>query len=153
MSVLEKIKEEKATNRNDQRKIAFNYLFDNALEFDDTMPSKFYLFEYKPKYLRQLAHWDRYPLVLMLHQYGDGGFLGANLHYLTQKSRILFVEKYLNKSVTIKDHLIHRYIPEKADNIFFSIDEKDLLDYAALNIEQFYDSNNRFLSSTKIQKS
>lgn len=152
MSVLKKIKEEGATNRNEQRKIAFNYQFDNAVENDDLELSKFYLFEYKPKYLKQLKHWDRYPLVLVLERFSNGGFLGANLHYTTQKNRILIAQAYLNKKVKLKDYLIHRYIPEKADNIFFNIPNNDLLDYAALNIEQFYDSNNRFLSSTKIQK-
>jgi hypothetical protein len=151
MSVLKEIKKENASNRNEQRKIAFNYLFDNAIEFDDIEVGTFYLFEYKPKYLKQLKHWDRYPMALILEKYNDG-VLGANLHYTTQKNRILLAQSYLNKNIKIKEHLLHRYIPEKADNIFFKIEDKDLVDYAALNIEQFYDSNNRFLSSTKIQK-
>jgi hypothetical protein len=151
MSVLDQIKKENASNRNEQRKIAFNYLFDNAVENDDLEAGKFYLFEYKPKYLKQLRHWDRYPLVLVLEKYTDG-FLGANFHYTTQKNRILLATLYLNKNIRLKDYLLHRYIPEKADNIFFQVEDKDLTDFAALNIEQFYDSNSRFMSSTKIQK-
>lgn len=151
MSVLDQIKKENASNRNEQRKIAFNYLFDNAIEYDDIEIGKFYLFEYKPKYLKQLRHWDRYPYVLILEKYTDG-FLGANLHYTTQKNRILLAQSYLNKNIKIKEYLLHRYIPEKADNIFFTVEDKDIIDFAALNIEQFYDSNNRFMSSIKIQK-
>lgn len=151
MSVLDQIKKENASNRNEQRKIAFNYLFDNAVEHDDVEIGKFYLFEYKPKYLKQLRHWDRYPYILVLEKYTDG-ILGANFHYTTQKNRILLAQSYLNKNIKIKDYLLHRYIPEKADNIFFQVEDKDIIDFAALTIEQFYDSNNRFMSSTKIQK-
>jgi len=151
MSVLDQIKKENASNRNEQRKIAFNYLFNNAVEHSGIEIGKFYLFEYKPKYLKQLRHWDRYPYVLVLEKYTDG-ILGANLHYTTQKNRILLAQSYLNKNIKIKDYLLHRYIPEKADNIFFQVEDKDIVDFAALTIEQFYDSNNRFMSSIKIQK-
>ena len=86
MSIIEEIKEEKATTVAKQRTVAFNYLFGNAK--DSVMVGKFYLFEYDPKTKLQLARWDKYPLVLVTNIYEDG-FMGANFHYTTQKQRML----------------------------------------------------------------
>lgn len=114
------------------------------------MPGSFYLFEYNPKTKAQLKHWDKYPLVLILEMYDDG-FMGANFHYTSPKERMVLAQKFLNKSVRIPMKLIHRYILNRADNLFFEIPEKELVEFAALPIEQFYDSNNRFVSAKKVQ--
>ena len=150
MSIVKKIQDEKANTASAQRTVAFNYLFDNAV--DKVQDGKFYLFEYNPKYKLQLKHWDKYPMVLVLELYEDG-FIGANLHYTTPKARMLFVQKFLNKSARVPVKLIHRYIVDRADNIFFEIPKKELVQFAALPIEQFYDSKNRFVSAKKIQAS
>lgn len=150
MSVLSEIKEKDAKTVSAQRKVAFDYL----LEFSDisaeVMVGDFYLFEYNPKFRAFLRHWDRYPLVLVLNVYDDG-FLGANLHYTTQKQRILLAKKYLNKNIKIPSKLLHRYIFAKADNLFFKVRDKDLMDFAALTLEEFRDSKNKFVSATKVQ--
>ena len=89
MSILTIIKEKKITNRAKQRTEAFNYLFDHAV--DSVTPAQFYLFEYKPKFLKRLDHWDRYPMVLV----GDptpNGFYGANLHYMPPANRVNLAE-------------------------------------------------------------
>lgn len=148
MSIISKIKEEGAKTASTQRTVAFNYLFENAK--DDVMPGSFYLFEYNPKTKAQLKHWDKYPLVLILEMYDDG-FMGANFHYTSPKERMVLAQKFLNKSVRIPMKLIHRYILNRADNLFFEIPEKELVEFAALPIEQFYDSNNRFVSAKKVQ--
>jgi len=148
MSIISKIKEEGAKTASTQRTVAFNYLFDNAK--DDVMPGNFYLFEYNPKTKAQLKHWDKYPLVLILDMYDDG-FMGANFHYTSPKERMVLAQKFLNKSVRIPMKLVHRYILNRADNLFFEIPEKELVEFAALPIEQFYDSNNRFVSAKKVQ--
>ena len=79
MSILTTIKEKRITNRARQRTEAFNYLFNEAV--DSVSGGEFYLFEYKPKFLKRLDHWDRYPMVIVGDSTPDG-FYGANLHYI-----------------------------------------------------------------------
>lgn len=150
MSVIEKIKEEGAKTKNSQRQVAFDYLFDHVK--DDVMVGKFYLFEYNPKTKKRLKRWDKYPLVLVTTMYDDG-FMGANFHYTTEKQRMILAKKFLNSNVKIPFKLLHRYIINRADNLFFEVPDEDLIEFAALPIEQFYDKNNRFVSSSKVQRS
>lgn len=150
MSVIEKIKEEGAKTKHSQRQVAFDYLFDHVK--DDVMVGKFYLFEYNPKTKARLKRWDKYPLVLVTTMYDDG-FMGANFHYTTEKQRMILAKKFLNSNVKIPFKLLHRYIISRADNLFFEVPDEDLIEFAALPIEQFYDKNNRFVSSSKVQRS
>ena len=149
MSVIQEIKDKKANNVAKQRQIAFNYLFNNAK--DDVMVGKFYLFEYDPKTKQQLARWDKYPLVLVTNIYEDG-FMGANFHYTTPKQRMVLAKRFLNNNVRIPFKLLHRYIISRADNLFFEVPESELVEFAALPIEQFYDGQNRFVSKKKVQQ-
>jgi hypothetical protein len=148
MSIIQEIKDENANTVAKQRTVAFNYLFNNAK--DDVMVGKFYLFEYDPKTKLRLSRWDKYPLVLVTNIYEDG-FMGANFHYTTQKQRMMLAKKFLNNNVKIPFKLLHRYIISRADNLFFEVPEEELVEFAALPIEQFYDSKNRFFSKKKSQ--
>lgn len=149
MSVIKKIQEKDARTASKQREIAFDYLFNNAREY--VLPGSFYLFEYNPKFKANLRHWDKYPLVLITDIYPNG-FMGANFHYTTPKKRTTIAQKYLNRSMgDLPNKLFHRYIIERADNLFFEVSEDDLIEYAALPLEQFYDNKNRFVSAKKVQ--
>ena len=150
MTVIKEIQEKEAKTISAQRQVAFNYLFDSVS--DNVMVGDFFIFEYDPKYRQFLKHWDKYPLVLVMNIY-DNGFLGANLHYTTQKQRMIIAKKFLNRNVSIPSKLLHRYIFNRADNLFFKVPEKELVEFAALPIEEFRDSNNRFVSAAKVQKS
>jgi len=150
MSVIKEIKDKNAKTLSTQRSIAFNYLFENAS--DSVMVGDWYLFEYDPKYKPFLRHWDKYPLVLVL-DIDENGFLGANVHYISPKRRVLLTQNFLNKKVTIPMKLIHRYIPKRADNLFFKVPETELIEFSALPIEEFRDNKNRFVSAAKIQSS
>jgi len=150
MTVIKEIQEKEAKTISAQRQVAFNYLFDSAS--DSVMVGDFFIFEYDPKYRQFLRHWDKYPLVLVMNIYEDG-FLGANLHYTTQKQRMIIAKKFLNRNVSIPSKLLHRYIFSRADNLFFKVPEEELVEFAALPIEEFRDSKNRFVSATKVQKS
>jgi len=109
------------------------------------------LFEYKPKFRKRLDHWDRYPMVIVGDSTPDG-FYGANLHYMEPKKRVNLAEKIINKeSANIPKSIWHRYIIDKADNLFFKIPESDVLEMAVLPLEQFYDSRNKFVSAKKVQ--
>ena len=59
--------------------------------------------------------------------------------------------KFLNSNVKIPLKLLHRYIGGRADRLFFEVPEEELVEFAALPIEQFYDSKNRFVSKKKVQ--
>ena len=61
-------------------------------------------------------------------------------------------EKIINKEgANIPKSIWHRYIIDKADNLFFKIPESDVLEMAVLPLEQFYDSRNKFVSAKKVQ--
>ena len=149
MSILNTLKENNITNRARQRTEAFNYLFNEAV--DSVSGGEFYLFEYKPKFLKRLDHWDRYPMVIVGDSTPDG-FYGANLHYMEPKKRVNLAEKIINKEgANIPRSIWHRYIIDKADNLFFKIPEEDVLEMAVLPLEQFYDNRNKFVSAKKVQ--
>ena len=149
MSILNTLKENNITNRARQRTEAFNYLFDEAV--DSVSGGEFYLFEYKPKFLKRLDHWDRYPMEIVGDSTPDG-FYGANLHYMEPKKRVNLAEKIINKEgANIPRSIWHRYIIDKADNLFFKIPEEDVLEMAVLPLEQFYDNRNKFVSAKKVQ--
>ena len=149
MSVIQEINKKGAKTIPKQREVAFNYLFGTAREY--VLPGNFYFFEYNPKFKANLKHWDKYPLVLITDVYKDG-FMGANFHYTTPKKRTIIAQKYLNRTMgTLPDKLFHRYIVKRADNLFFEVSDNDLIEYAALPLEQFYDSKNRFVSAKKVQ--
>ena len=148
MSVIAKIKKEDARTIYRQREVAFDYLFDHVKS--DVMVGKFYLFEYNPKTKLQLRWWDKYPLVLITDIYDDG-FMGANFHYESPKRRVILAQKLINRNVTIPKKLLHRYIMDRTDNLLFEVPEEELIEFAALPLEQFYDKNNRFVSARKVQ--
>ena len=66
---------------------------------------------------------------------------------------MILAQKFLNNNVRIPFKLLHRYIIDRADNIFFEVPEDELVEFAALSLEQFYDNRNRFVSSNKVQRS
>ena len=67
------------------------------------------------------------------------------------KKRVNLAEKIINKEgPNIPKSIWHRYIIDKADNLFFKIPE-DVLEMAVLPLEQFYDSRNKFVSAKKVQ--
>lgn len=53
---------------------------------DSTTIGKMYFFYYDPKTKDKLPVYDRFPLVFPIERYSDG-FLGLNLHYLSQGER------------------------------------------------------------------
>lgn len=59
---------------------------------DSTVIGKMYFFAYDPKTKDKLPVYDKFPLVFPIERYGDG-FLGLNLHYLSQGERRLLLAK------------------------------------------------------------
>lgn len=57
---------------------------DRAVAFTDV--GRMYFFWYDPKTKKKLPIYDRFPLVFPIERYADG-FLGLNLHYLTENER------------------------------------------------------------------
>ena len=53
---------------------------------DDTTIGRMYFFAYDAKHKDTLPVWDKFPLVFPIERYGDG-FLGINLHYLSEGER------------------------------------------------------------------
>lgn len=48
---------------------------------------KMYLFGYDPKHKATLPYYDKFPLIFMIGEAGNGKFLGINIHYLPLRQR------------------------------------------------------------------
>lgn len=59
---------------------------------DNAIIGKMYFFAYDPKMKKTLPMYDRFPLVFPIEPYNDG-FLGLNLHYLSQGERQWLLNK------------------------------------------------------------
>lgn len=62
---------------------------------------RMYFFYYDPKTKETMEYYDRFPLIFPIEVYGDGSFLGLNLHYISPQLRLLLVDKlseYRNNS-------------------------------------------------------
>lgn len=59
-----------------------------------TVIGKMYFFWYDPKHKATLPIYDRFPLVFPIERYSDG-FLGLNLHYLSQDERADLLNKLM----------------------------------------------------------
>ena len=56
-----------------------------------TVIGKMYFFVYNPKHKLTLPMYDKFPLVFPIEPYTDG-FLGLNLHYLSQNERTVLLK-------------------------------------------------------------
>jgi len=64
------------------------------------LTGRMFHFFYDPKLKKTLPYYDRFPLTIPIKFYDDG-FLGINLHYLSPKMRIAFLNKlseYINNT-------------------------------------------------------
>jgi hypothetical protein len=53
---------------------------------------RMYLFNYDPKYKKELPYYDKFPLVFPINFYSDG-FLGINLHYIPPEIRAVLMDR------------------------------------------------------------
>jgi hypothetical protein len=60
----------------------------------NTVIGKMYFYWYDPKHKDTLPVYDRFPLVFPIERYSDG-FLGLNLHYLSQDERADLLNKLM----------------------------------------------------------
>jgi hypothetical protein len=61
---------------------------------DSTVIGKMYFFVYDPKMKKTLPVYDKFPLIFPIERYGDG-FLGLNLHYLSQGERSVLLGRLM----------------------------------------------------------
>lgn len=65
---------------------------DTARIKNRTFIGRMYFFFYDPKHKETLPYYDKFPLVIPIERYMDG-FLGLNLHYISPKQRLIFMDK------------------------------------------------------------
>ena len=112
------------------REEVFNILYDNAVE--NVEEGNYYFFEYDPKFKSVLKEWDQYPLIQVLEIKGNQ-ILGANLHYISPNQRLKSLNNKQMPAATF-----HYYIPQKADNLFFEVDETDVPLLSQLPLDKFH---------------
>ena len=61
---------------------------------DNIVIGKMFFFFYDPKTKEKLPVYDRFPLVFPIERYSDG-FLGLNLHYLSQGERQVLLDRLM----------------------------------------------------------
>jgi hypothetical protein len=96
---------------------------------------RLFFFEYKAK-MKYLPYYDTYPLVYVFKANADH-FIGANLHYLHPKKRVLTIEKLKEGRIDIPRICIHKYILDHVNGFLLdlAIDEWDSA--IALPVEHF----------------
>lgn len=83
------------------------------------------MFEYKAK-MKYLPYYDRFPLVYVIKA-SPTEFMGANLHYMNPKKRILATKKLMEGRIDIPKPCFHKYLQNHVDGLLLdiSIDEWD----------------------------
>ena len=99
----------------------------------DIPPGKLCFFSYSAKWAERYPYWDRTPLAYILDQKEDR-MLGANLHYLSDSLRNIYVRKVLNKDNEIFGAMpaktLHTYIHNNIANVY--IIPEDMQEYIGI---------------------
>jgi hypothetical protein len=69
-----------------------NLMRDRLRLKDKSIIGRMYFYFYDPKLKDTLPYYDRFPLVIPIKRQPDG-FIGLNLHYISPKQRIIFLDK------------------------------------------------------------
>ena len=69
-----------------------NLMRDRLRLKDKSIIGRMYFYFYDPKLKDTLPYYDRFPLVIPIKIQPDG-FIGLNLHYISPKQRIIFLDK------------------------------------------------------------
>jgi hypothetical protein len=105
---------------------------------EDTMiPSsgELYMFEYKATYATKLKYYDEFPLVYVLE--GGKKFLGANLHYLTHRSRMNVILGLEKGRAKFPKQCYHYYVLSGLETPMFKINREDYKTAIFLPVENF----------------
>jgi hypothetical protein len=68
---------------------------DSKMLGGDAFIGKMFFYQYDPKWKKVLPYYDTFPLVIPIEIYNDG-WLGLNLHYLSNSERAVLFEKLLD---------------------------------------------------------
>lgn len=115
--------------------------YDDESESDDNRLRRFakqgrlFMFEYKAK-MKYLPYYDEFPLAYVLHATPEY-FIGANLHYLHPKKRILVIDKLHQGRIDIPRVCIHKYILDHVDGFLLDLASDEWSTAIALPIEHF----------------
>ena len=94
-----------------------------------------YFFEYEAK-MKYLPYYDKFPLVYVLRSTGDH-IIGANLHYIEPKKRILVINKLKQGKIDIPKICIHKYINDHVKSLFVDLSSKEWETAILLPVEDF----------------
>ena len=104
-----------------------------ATSSSEVPPGKLCFFSYSAKWAERYPYWDRTPLAYILDQKEDR-MLGANLHYLSDSLRNIYVRKVLNKDNEIFGAMpaktLHTYIHSNIANVY--IIPEDMQEYIGI---------------------
>jgi len=100
-----------------------------------TRQGRLFLFEYKAK-MKYLPYYDTFPLVYVLFS-GSDYFIGANLHYMTPKKRVLMIQKLKEGKVDVPRNCIHKYILDHVDGFLLDLASAEWDSAIALPVENF----------------
>ena len=104
---------------------------------------RLFFFEYKAT-TKYLPYYDRYPLVFVIHATADH-FIGANLHYLHPKKRVLVINKLKEDRIDIPKVCFHKYITDHIDGFLLDLAIDEWETAIALPVEEFVTERNKII--------
>lgn len=96
---------------------------------------RLFFFEYKAS-MKYLPFYDTYPLVYVIKVASDH-FIGANLHYLHPKKRLIAIQKIHQGRLDIPKVCIHKYILDHVDGFLLDLASVEWETAIAIPVEHF----------------
>jgi len=96
---------------------------------------RLFFFQYKAT-TKYLPYYDTYPLVYVVYAAADH-FIGANLHYLHPKKRVLVINKLKENRIDIPRVCFHKYITDHVDGFLLDLAISEWDTAIALPVEEF----------------
>jgi hypothetical protein len=94
-----------------------------------------FLFEYKAK-MKYLPYYDTFPLVYVIQANSDH-FIGANLHYMEPRKRVIAIEKLKQDRIDLPKACFHKYILDHVDGFLLDLALEEWDTAVVLPVEHF----------------
>lgn len=108
---------------------------DENIQRRRVVDGRLYFFRYEAK-MKNLPYYDEFPLVYVIKNFGSY-FYGANLHYMSPKSRVKVINELKRDKINIPRSIIHKYIDNNVEGLFLELAEIEWETSILIPVEHF----------------